>query len=167
MLNRYLDLTGEDDGLAAMPLFLSLQAAIRAHVTANDAGARLDRRPRGEIAEAPVLPRAKRAARSTATRRLIAIGGLSGSGKSTLAAALAPELGAAPGARVLRSDVLRKRKFGVAPETAIPAEGYAPGVTSAVYVELCDRAAIALRAGYSAIIDAVALAPETPSLSRQ
>src|SRR5215469_7817483 len=34
VLNRYLDLTGEDDGLAAMPLFLSLRAAIRAHVTA-------------------------------------------------------------------------------------------------------------------------------------
>jgi aminoglycoside phosphotransferase family enzyme len=34
VLNRYLDLTGEDDGLAAMPLFLSMRAAIRAHVTA-------------------------------------------------------------------------------------------------------------------------------------
>ena len=34
VLNRYLDLTGEDDGLAAMPLFLSLRAAIRAHVGA-------------------------------------------------------------------------------------------------------------------------------------
>src|SRR6266849_5444224 len=35
ILNRYLDLTGEDDGLAAMPLFLSLRAVIRAHVTAT------------------------------------------------------------------------------------------------------------------------------------
>ena len=34
VLNRYLDLTDEDDGLAAMPLFLSSRAAIRAHVTA-------------------------------------------------------------------------------------------------------------------------------------
>src|SRR5271165_6216573 len=34
MLNHYLDLTGEDDGLAAMPLLLSSRAAIRAHVTA-------------------------------------------------------------------------------------------------------------------------------------
>ena len=44
---------------------------------------------------------------------LVAIGGLSGSGKSTLAAALAPGIGA----RVLRSDVIRKRLFGLAPET--------------------------------------------------
>ncbi len=35
VLNRYLDLTGEDDGLPAMPLFLSSRAAIRAHVTAT------------------------------------------------------------------------------------------------------------------------------------
>src|SRR5271165_3819446 len=35
VLNRNLDLTGEDDGLAAMPLFLSSRAAIRAHVTAT------------------------------------------------------------------------------------------------------------------------------------
>ena len=33
VLSRYLDVTGEDDGLAAMALFLSLRAAIRAHVT--------------------------------------------------------------------------------------------------------------------------------------
>jgi aminoglycoside phosphotransferase family enzyme len=35
VLNRYLDLTDEDDGLPAIPLFLSLRAAIRAHVTAT------------------------------------------------------------------------------------------------------------------------------------
>src|SRR5438874_257322 len=37
MLNRYLDLTGEDDGLAALPLFLSLRAVIRGHVIATAA----------------------------------------------------------------------------------------------------------------------------------
>jgi aminoglycoside phosphotransferase family enzyme len=34
VLNCYLDLTDEDDGLPAMRLFLSLRAVIRAHVTA-------------------------------------------------------------------------------------------------------------------------------------
>ena len=41
VLNRYLDMSDEDDGLAALPLFLSLRAGIRAHVTATalaDAG---------------------------------------------------------------------------------------------------------------------------------
>ena len=35
VLNRYLDRADEDDGLAAMPLFLSLRAGIRGHVTAT------------------------------------------------------------------------------------------------------------------------------------
>ena len=37
LVNRYLDLTGEDDGLAALPLFMALRAIIRAHVTATTA----------------------------------------------------------------------------------------------------------------------------------
>jgi predicted kinase len=149
--NRYLDLTGEDDGLAAMPLFLSLRAAIRAHVTAT-AGA-----SPGE--SRAYLDRA-RAALDMPAARLVAIGGLSGTGKSTLAAALAPALGAQPGARVLRSDVVRKRLFGRDPEDRLPDAGYGAETTSRVYAALCEKAAVALAAGYCAIIDAVALRPE-------
>src|SRR2546423_12430050 len=92
--------------------------------------------------------------------RLVAIGGFSGSGKSSLALRLAPELGVAPGARVLRSDVLRKRRFGLMPEETLPPEAYRPEVTALVYRELCERAATALKAGYAAVIDAVALGEE-------
>ncbi|MFX9050373.1 hypothetical protein ABTN54_20070, partial [Acinetobacter baumannii] len=48
-----------------------------------------------------------------ASPRLIAIGGVSGTGKSTVAAALAPDIGAAPGALHLRTDMERKRLAGV------------------------------------------------------
>lgn len=148
VFNRYLDLASEDDGLAAMPLFLSLRAAIRAHVTAS-AGA--------SPAEAHAYLDRARTSLSPPPARLIAIGGLSGTGKSTLAAALAPELGARPGARVLRSDVIRKRLFGLAPEARLPEHAYAPETTGRVYAVLRDKAATALAAGYCAIIDAVAL----------
>ena len=87
--------------------------------------------------------------------RLVAIGGLSGTGKSTLAAALAPSLGA----RVLRSDVIRKHLFGVAPETRLPASAYTSEVSRRVYETLRRKAADALAAGYSVIIDAVSLKP--------
>jgi uncharacterized protein len=160
MLNRYLDRAGEDDGLTAMPLFLSLRAGIRAHVTAT------------ALARA-THPDTKRIMTEEARRyldfahqvldpqpcRLIAIGGLSGSGKSTLAAGLAPELGLRPGARVLRSDVTRKLALGVAPETRLPAEAYTPDMTRRVYDALREKAATVLAAGYTAIIDAVSLAP--------
>jgi aminoglycoside phosphotransferase family enzyme/predicted kinase len=157
VLNRYLDLTGEDDGLAAMPLFLSLRAVIRAHVTATameqatqrEAKPGLGAEARGYLGLAAALLRPR-------SCRLVAIGGLSGTGKSTLAAALAPSLGA----RVLRSDVVRKRLFDVALETRLPANAYTSQVSRRVYTALRRKAADALAAGYSVIIDAVSLKPE-------
>jgi uncharacterized protein len=148
-LNRYLDLTGEDDGVAAMWLFLSSRAAIRAHVMATAGSAA---KPE-IIAEAHrYLDLALQYLRPRACR-LIAIGGFSGSGKSTLAAALAPSVEA----RVLRSDVVRKRLFGVAPETPLAASAYSPEASEKVYDRLRRLAAEALAAGYSVIIDAVSL----------
>jgi aminoglycoside phosphotransferase family enzyme/predicted kinase len=157
VLNRYLDLTDEDDGLPAMPLFMSLRAAIRAHVTATamDRAAHAENK-REMAAEAHrYLDLAVRLLRPRPCR-LVAIGGLSGSGKSTLAAALVPEIGA----RVLRSDVIRKRLFGVAPETRLPASAYVPEVSRQVYEALRQKATVALAAEYSVIIDAVSLKPE-------
>jgi uncharacterized protein len=156
VFNRYLDLTGEDDALAAMPLFLSSRAAIRAHVTA----AAMERATQPE-AKLEMAAEARRyldlSALSLRPRpcRLVAIGGLSGTGKSTLAAALAPSLGA----RVLRSDVIRKSLFGVTPETRLPTGAYTSQVSHRIYQAMRRKAADALTAGYSVIIDAVSLKP--------
>jgi uncharacterized protein len=161
VLNRYLDRTQEDDGLAALPLFLSLRSGIRAHVTATALGSRTDPDKATAMAdEARQYLDLALTALEPRPARLIAIGGLSGSGKSTLAAALAPELGLRPGARVLRSDVTRKLALGADPETRLPPEAYAPDITRRVYDALRDRAAAALAAGYTAIIDAVSLRAE-------
>ena len=161
VLNRYLDRTQEDDGLAAMPFFLSLRAGIRAHVTATAL-----ERASGDLARTEMASEARGylglAHRSLQTEpcRLIAIGGVSGTGKSTLAAALAPEIGLRPGARVLRSDVIRKLLLGVDPETRLPANAYTREMSQRVYDTLRQKAATGLTAGYSVIIDAVALMPE-------
>jgi aminoglycoside phosphotransferase family enzyme/predicted kinase len=158
ILNRYLDLTGEDDGLAAVPAFLSLRAVIRGHVIATAAEHGRGSRDRASaFAEARRYVEEAAAALVPAPARLVAIGGLSGSGKSSLALRLAPELGVPPGARVLRSDVLRKRHFGLMPEEKLPPQAYRPEVTALVYRELCERAALALKSGHAAVIDAVAL----------
>ena len=164
VLNRYLDRSEEDDGLAAMAFFLSLRAAIRAHVTATaldqaapgGANAKMadDARRYLDLSERFLEPQ---------PCRLIAIGGLSGSGKSTLAAGLAPELGPRPGARVLRSDVIRKLLLGVDPEERLPATAYTRETSRRVYDALCRKAAARLAAGYTVIIDAVALTPEERS----
>ncbi|HEX3412956.1 MAG TPA: AAA family ATPase [Stellaceae bacterium] len=161
MFNRYLDRSEEDEGLAAMPLFLSLRAAIRAHVTATAlkhaagaaAGAKMacDAHRYLGLAERYLQPE---------PCRVIAIGGLSGAGKSTLAEALAPELGLRPGARVLRSDVTRKLLLGVDPEERLPTTAYTRETSAHVYDALCRKAAVGLAAGYTVIIDAVALTAE-------
>jgi uncharacterized protein len=161
VMNRYLDRTGDDDGLPAMPLFLSLRAGIRAHVTGTVLAHMQD--PGAAMAAAEEARRYLALALRTiepAPSRLIAIGGMSGSGKSTLATVLAPALAPSPGARLLRSDVTRKLLLGVAPETPLPATAYSPEINRRVYDALRRKAAVALAAGYSAIVDAVSLQPE-------
>jgi hypothetical protein len=55
--------------------------------------------------------------------------------------------------------VIRKQLFGVAPETRLPTSAYAAQVSRRVYQTLRRKAAEALAAGYSVIIDAVSLKP--------
>jgi len=158
LLNRYLAITPPDNSqaLAALPLLMSLRAAIRAHV---------------------MLARLKRAgsdtdtAAMTATSRryfdlactlihppapvLIAVGGLSGTGKSVLARGMAPLIPPPPGAVVLRSDALRKQLFGVGETDALPPAAYEPEINTRIYAALVDRAAEILTQGHSVVVDAV------------
>ena len=91
---------------------------------------------------------------------MIAIGGLSGVGKSSVAQALASGFSPAPGAWVIRSDVLRKRLFDYPPETKLLGSDYAQEVTGRVYRALHDQARASLAAGYTAIVDATFLRSE-------
>jgi predicted kinase len=90
---------------------------------------------------------------------LIAIGGFSGSGKSTIAKALAPLIGAVPGALVLRSDEIRKQLCGVSPLHRLGPEGYTGDVTRRVYGTVADHAAHVLPSGHAVIVDAVYARP--------
>jgi uncharacterized protein len=94
---------------------------------------------------------------------LIAIGGLSGSGKSSLARALAPAIGAVPGAVVIRSDEIRKHLCGVSELSHLGPEGYRPEVSQRVYRVLAERSSAVVRAGHAAIADAVFVPPEERS----
>ena len=153
-LNVYFDHVGRDDiaptveGLALLPLFIATRAAIRAKVTAVVADT-----PEKREHSASYLRFALKAL-APARPRLFAVGGLSGTGKSTLARALAPRSGLA-GALHLRSDIIRKRLFGVAPLDRLPPDAYAPDVGARVYDEMMKLGARALAAGISVVFDAV------------
>jgi predicted kinase len=158
VLNVYLEETrrlSDLDALAALPLFMSVRAAIRAKVTA------------AKLASARPVEREAIAAQAKAyfalacdliaprPPRLIAVGGLSGTGKSVLARALAPHVSPSPGAVLIRSDVERKAMFGVAQTEKLPPQAYAVEIGQRVYATLEDKARRVVAAGHSAIIDAV------------
>lgn len=158
IFNRYCDMTGEAEGIATLPLFLSMRAAVRAHVCASAA-------KRQESEAEAARKRAEAEDYLTAARTflkhegagILAIGGCSGTGKSTLAGNVAHSLGRAPGARWLRSDVLRKRMAGLVPEKTLPADAYTPGSSRAVYDRLMQEMDTVLAAGQSVVIDAAFL----------
>ncbi len=156
VLNRYLS-EGDDanlDGLSALPLFQSIRAAIRANVLFTQAERGADQqthdRARKYFALAGDLIEPK-------PPRLIAIGGTSGTGKSVLARSLASRITPAPGAVILRSDVIRKKMFGAEETAPLAAEAYQPKVSRQVYDDLVTTAARVLAQGCSVIVDAAFL----------
>lgn len=160
VMNRYLVETGDVDGVALLPLFLGCRAAVRAKVSATAVPLQSDAAAREEEARAAVayLALADRLLHPPPPR-MIAIGGFSGSGKSTLARALAPGIGGAPGAVVLRSDEVRKQILGVPLLEHVPAEGYSPEANRRVYDGLIERARQLLAMAHSVIVDAVLVDP--------
>jgi predicted kinase len=85
---------------------------------------------------------------------------LSGTGKSMLARMLAADIAPMPGAVVLRSDTTRKELFEYGETERLPDHAYTAAVTEKVYATLGGRAARVLRAGHSAIVDAVFARPD-------
>lgn len=147
------------DGLAALGLYLSIRAGLRAKIAAARAPHLDTRRRRTAEAEARRLFAAALAHLEPCRPRLVAIGGLSGTGKTTVARALAPHLAPSPGALVLRSDEIRKLLAGVVPTARLPIEHYTPAATARIYGVIEEVASRALAAGRSVIVDAVTARP--------
>jgi uncharacterized protein len=154
ILNGYYAAARRDadcDGIAALPFFMSLRAAIRAMTTASRLDVTKDTTARSarryfDLALTLLAP---------AKPKVLGIGGLSGTGKTALARSLAPTLAPAPGALVFRSDLERKALYGVGEHERLPAAAYGAEVSEQVYRIIIDKAARVARAGHSAIVDAV------------
>jgi uncharacterized protein len=156
LLNRYLERTGDYQGLAALPLFLACRAGISAHAAVSRAQ---------EMVAASSLEVSHAEFRAfvdfgiacleRTSPMLVAVGGVSGTGKSTLAYNLAPQLAPEPGAIVLRSDIIQKAIMNVPETERLPASAYTSEMHQRVYSKLENHAATILAAGYPAIADAV------------
>lgn len=145
-INAYVERTGDLDGLRGLPLFAAYRALVRAKVALLS--------PDGATEFQRCWPLAQRLLQPTRPQ-LVLVCGLSGSGKSTLALMLAQALGAVR----LRSDVERKRLFGLPPTARPdPAMGlYTPEATQRTYARLGEMAHMLLGGGLSVVVDAASL----------
>lgn len=157
LLDGYLTLSGDWDGLTGLRHFEVYRALVRAMVAGLRQG------QGGTAADEPDhLGWALRHTTPPAAGRgapLLITHGLSGSGKSTWARALLQ----AAGAVRLRSDVERKRLFGLGPlddSRALGLDIYTPEATQRTFARLEDTARLLLQAGYPVIVDAAFLRRE-------
>ncbi len=145
LMNRVLARSADTGMLAPMPFWLAQRALVRAKLEPARGRDGLPYLAAAERFLAPAAP------------RLVAVGGLQGTGKTRLARAIAPGLGAAPGALHLRTDEIRKRRAGIGFEARLPAAAYAEAESLAVHAELFGAARRALAGGHSVVLDAVFL----------
>lgn len=146
LLNAWLDETGDHAGLRGLRHALVYRALVRAQVEHLQGHADHARR---------YLEAALRWTRPTEPV-VVLMHGLPGSGKSFVSQRLLQTHGAIR----LRSDVERKRLFGLAPTDDSRANGldiYGPQATARTYSALLERAALVLDAGFEAILDAAFL----------
>ncbi len=161
VLNGYLEITGDYEGLRLLRYYLVYRALVRAKI------ARLRASQEDSSAAAGSAAAHRReyeayagfAQRVIVARRkaLIVTHGLAGSGKTTYSQAVLEGLSALR----LRSDVERKRQHGLAALARTGAQLgtgiYDEAATRSVYAELMRLAHVALEAGYPVIVDATFL----------
>ncbi len=159
LLNRYLEVGGDYEGLKVLDFYKVYRAMVRAKVLAIRLG-QPDQEGSGGAQVRRECARYLELAESyTRTRRprLAIFCGLSGSGKTRLARALRDVL---PAIHV-RSDVERKRLFGLRAEErtslGIALGIYFPQATEWTYQRLYALAEIILGCGYDALVDATFL----------
>ncbi len=153
--NHYMAYTNDIDGYPLLPLYQSIRAAGRAAVCAKRSTLLTGQERRKMIQEARHYFNLARCFVADFCPVLIACGGLSGSGKSRVARELGGMLSPAPGAVILRDDVVKKQIVGLAPHQKLDDQYNTPAFEEVVYDVLRQEARTALGVGSCVIIDAL------------
>ncbi|MGE5160919.1 MAG: AAA family ATPase [Betaproteobacteria bacterium] len=150
-VGRYLEHTGDYEGLAVLRYYAVYRALVRAEVALirlRQPQLRRQVRLREHTSFEQYFALGEQLSRP-GTRTLAVMTGLSGSGKSTVALELAQRLG---GVRV-RSDVERKRLHGYGPQERTARGVYTAEATSRTYDRMAQAARAALASGVPAVVD--------------
>jgi len=177
-LNAWLESSGDFRAVAVLRFYAVYRAVVRAKIAALRAGQEDASQRQAELDAARVyLQQAWRIAvacprsgipgtQSAPAPTLVITCGLSGSGKTTASSArlLDPTLESAGSILRLRSDVERKRLFGLAPRqnSGSPLDGgiYTAEATTRTYARLRALASDLLAAGWPVVVDAAFLRHE-------
>ncbi|NTV01516.1 MAG: AAA family ATPase [Chlorobiaceae bacterium] len=156
-LNGYLSDSGDYGGLRVLRLYCAYRSMVRAKVTAIRLMQESDPESRSAMLEEhrSYLSLALGYVRP-APPVLVLMHGVSGSGKSVLAAGLSERGGFVH----LRSDIERKRLFGISPLKGSRLSGidiYSPVATEKTYRSLLDAAESAISGSWPVIVDATFL----------
>jgi hypothetical protein len=158
-LDRYLQRSGDHEGLAVLRFYAVYRAVVRAKIAAVRASQLADDEARRLDALSELDEYVELARRLTSRHPpvLALMHGVSGSGKSTVAQLLLESLGAVR----LRSDVERKRLHGLDPaaktDSAVGGGIYTAEAGERTYRRLEALARAALSAGCAVVIDAASL----------
>ena len=161
-LNGYLEATGDYGGVPVLRFYVAYRAAVRAKVSAIRAAQPgiSKRGAAGELAACRSYLALGEACLTRNQPALIITHGLPGSGKTTFAQTALERLQAIR----IRSDVERKRLFGLAPSadsrSSIGGGIYGADATWRTYARLHELARGLLMAGFSVIVDAAFLKQE-------
>ncbi len=167
LINRYVEITEDYEGLALLPYYLVYRAMVRAKVdlirqrqASDDELAAFSPVGRQYLAYAQGVVQ-------PSTAQLWITYGLSGSGKSVTSKRLVQHRGYFR----LRSDVVRKHIAGLDPFTTLSASQldslYSAEMTRRTYDRLREQAQQVLSAGFSVIVDATFLKREQRQLFRE
>ena len=163
LLNAWLEASGDFKALAVLRFYAVYRAVVRAKVAALRAGQEETAQSLAELDAARGYLHLARQIAVPPAPTLVITCGLSGSGKTTASSArLLDPAGAAAGSVLrLRSDVERKRLFGLAPQDSsgsmLDGGIYTAEATTRTYARLLALARDLLAAGWPVIVDAAFL----------
>lgn len=153
LLNAYLEITGDFSGVGVLRFYLGYRAMVRAKIAAIRASQR-GARIKDEMKSCRSYLRLAHSCLTLRHPALIITHGLPGCGKSTFAQIALERLGAIR----IRSDVERKRLFGLMPLADSKAQAgtdiYNQEATRRTYARLEELARAVLGAGFPVIVDA-------------
>lgn len=166
-LNAYLELTGDYAGVELLNFYCAYRATVRAKVCAIRANQAGITKHSKQIAITTCRNYLTLASECIAPRqpRLLITHGLPGSGKTTFAQAALERMGAIR----LRSDVERKRLFGLSAleESHTDQDIYSADATQRTYAYLLTTARSLLSAGHTVIVDAAFLKHDEREMFRK